>query len=132
MKRFLIIFGTAVALLVIAPLIRSWARTPGRVQTCLLKGHEHLLWLFGVIGFIAAFVLIVGPWFLPLFRVNLPVFEPEERGLIWPVTALGWTLFVMTLLGLKEHVARRYRSSVGILVAGMAGVIFIVTVLALR
>jgi hypothetical protein len=131
MKRFLVIFGPAVALLVIAPFVRSWMRTLGRVQTRLLKGQERILWLLGVTGFIGAIVLMVGPWLLPLFRLNLPFFEPEERGLIWPITALGWTLFIMALLALREHAARRYHSSVGILVAGMVGVIFIITVLVL-
>ena len=135
MKRFLVIFGPAVVLLVIAPFVRSWMRTLGRVHIRLSKGREHILALvlaaIVFMGLLFAIVLIVGPWLLPLFRLNLPVFEPEGRGLIWSITALGWTLFVMTLLALKEHAARRYRSSVGILVAGMVCLIFIVTVLAL-
>lgn len=88
-------------------------------------------WLFGLIGFIGGLVLLVGPWFVPALGLSLPGGEPAEPGLSWPITGLGSVLLVMTALVLREHAARRYRSTVGILTAGVIALMFILVVFGL-
>ena len=87
--------------------------------------------LFGASGFLMGIVLIAVPWLPPAWGLHLPGFEATGSGLARPIAGLGCLLLVLTVLALKEHARGRYRSTVGILLAGMVGVIFIVTVLAL-
>jgi 4-amino-4-deoxy-L-arabinose transferase-like glycosyltransferase/membrane-associated phospholipid phosphatase len=87
-------------------------------------------WLFGVISLFGAVLLMVGPWFVPLFGLKLPGFEPGGPSLIWYIASLGCTLLVMTILTLREHAAGRYRSTVGILTAGVVGIMIIISILA--
>jgi 4-amino-4-deoxy-L-arabinose transferase-like glycosyltransferase/membrane-associated phospholipid phosphatase len=65
------------------------------------------LWLFVPIGAALALVLMVGPWFVPLSGARGACFS------------LGLLLAVMTFLGSREHLARRYRSAASVLVLGM-------------
>jgi 4-amino-4-deoxy-L-arabinose transferase-like glycosyltransferase/membrane-associated phospholipid phosphatase len=88
-------------------------------------------WLFGVTGLLGGILLMVGPWFVPLFGLKLPGFEPGGSSLIWYIAGLGCTLLAMTILSLREHAAGRYRSTVGILTAGVVGILIIISVLAL-
>jgi hypothetical protein len=87
-------------------------------------------WLFGVTGLFGAILLMVGPWFVPLFGLKLPGFEPGGPSLIWYIASLGCTLLVMTILTLREHAAGRYRSTVGILTAGVIGIVVTISFLA--
>jgi 4-amino-4-deoxy-L-arabinose transferase-like glycosyltransferase/membrane-associated phospholipid phosphatase len=86
-------------------------------------------WLFGVTGLFGATLLMVGPWFVPLFGIKLPGFEPAGPSLIWYIAGLGCVLLTMTLLTLKEYAAGRYRSTVGILTAGVVAIIMIISIL---
>jgi 4-amino-4-deoxy-L-arabinose transferase-like glycosyltransferase/membrane-associated phospholipid phosphatase len=87
-------------------------------------------WLFVVTGLHGATLLMVGPWFVPLFGLKLPGFEPGGPSLIWTIASLGCMLLTMTILTLREHAAGRYRSTVGILTAGVVGILMIISILA--
>jgi len=76
-------------------------------------------------------VLLVGPWFVPPLGLSLPGNEPLSPGLAWPIAGTGAILLVMTVLASKEHSAGRYRSAVGILVAGIVCVMFTMSVIGL-
>jgi 4-amino-4-deoxy-L-arabinose transferase-like glycosyltransferase/membrane-associated phospholipid phosphatase len=88
-------------------------------------------WLFGIIGFLGGAVLVVGPWFVPAFGLSPPGGNPADPGLAWSMTGLGCVLLVMTFLALREQGAKRYRSTVGILVAGAVGLMFTIVVFGL-
>jgi hypothetical protein len=84
-----------------------------------------------VVGFLTAIVLMIGPWFTPLLGLDSPIFISDGDGLIWYTVSLGLILLVMTILILREHAAGRHGSVVGVLVAGVACIIFTLTVLIL-
>ena len=98
---------------------------------------EDLKWfvcgrrLFLAIGILCGAALLVGPWFVSALALSLPGSEPFTPGLAWPVAGIGAILLVMTVHASREHVARRYRSAAGVLVAGIACVMFTVSVIGL-
>ena len=121
LRRFLSIFGPAVALLTVAPFIRARLRT---------RRHADSRLLFGVICFLGGTALVVTSWFVlawvPALGLRLPGFEPTDPSLVWTIIGLGCVLLVMTPLSLREYGARRYRSTIGILTAGVVALIFII------
>jgi hypothetical protein len=88
--------------------------------------------LFGVICFLGGTALVVTSWFVlawvPALGVRLPGFEPTDPDIIWAFVGLGCVLLIMTFLTLREYGARRYRSTIGILTAGVVALIFIIVV----
>jgi 4-amino-4-deoxy-L-arabinose transferase-like glycosyltransferase/membrane-associated phospholipid phosphatase len=96
-----------------------------------LKWFVYGRWLFIVIGILCGAVLLVSPWFVPALGLNLPGSEPLSPGLAWPLAGLGAILLVMTVLASREHSAGRYRSAVGVLVAGIVCVMFTLSVIGL-
>lgn len=96
-----------------------------------LKWFVYGRWLFAAIGVVGGAALVIGPWFVPALGLNPPGSEPFSPGLAWPIVGLGAILLVMTLLAAREHSAGRYRSAVGILVAGIVCVILTVSMLGL-
>lgn len=86
---------------------------------------------FAAIGVIGGAALVLGPWFVPALVFNSPGLQSFGPGLAWPIAGLGAILLIMTLLAVREHSAGRYRSTVGILAAGLACVIFTVSIFGL-
>ncbi len=120
-RTFFSIFGPSAALLAASPFIR--ARLPGRRQT----GRRLLSW---VICSFAGASLAATSWFvlrlIPALRVRLPALVPADPSPVWAIFSMGCVLTAMVSLSVREYGAERYRSTVGILVAGMAGLFFII------
>jgi membrane-associated phospholipid phosphatase len=120
-RTFFTIFGPSVALLAVAPFIRAWLRTRRQTDKRLLSG---LIFSFGGVA------LAVTSWFVltlvPALRVRLPALVPADPGPVWAITGMGCVLAGMTLLGAREYDAKRYRSTVGVMAAGMAGLLFVI------
>ena len=120
-RTFFSIFGPSVALLAVAPFIRGWLRT---------RRHTDRRLLFGVICSLAGAALAVTSWFalslVLVLRVSLPGLEPGDAGPVWAIVSMGCVLVVMAFLSVREYGAERYRSTVGVLAAGMAGLFFII------
>ena len=118
-RTFFSIFGPSVALLAVAPFIRARLRT---------RRHTDRRLLFGVICSLGGAALAVTSWFalslVLALRVSLPGLEPTDPGPVWAIVSMGCVLVVMAFLSLREYGAERYRSTVGVLSAGMAGLFF--------
>jgi hypothetical protein len=85
-------------------------------------------WIFGAIGFLGSLILIMGVGFARPFGLKLPGFEPT--GKCWSSSiAMGSVFLVTTIFVLREQAAKRYRSTVGILVAGCLGIILTLTLI---
>ena len=69
-------------------------------------------------------------WFVvrlaPALKVGLPALVPADPGPVWAIFGMGCVLAAMILLSVREYGAKRYRSAVGVLAAGMAGLFFII------
>ena len=119
LRRFLSIFGPAVALLAFAPFIRAWLRR---------RRHADRRLLFWVICLLEGTALVATTWFVvafaPTLDLRLPGFELADLGLVEAIIGMGCVLLVMTFLSLREYGAGRYRSTVGILTAGVVALIF--------
>jgi membrane-associated phospholipid phosphatase len=114
-RTFFSIFGPSVVLLAVAPFIRARLRTKRAVSRSLLFGTIYSL------GGIAA---VASSWFVvalvPALGVGLPGIDaPADPGPVWAIIGLGCVLLVMSLFALKEYGAKRYRSTLGILAAGV-------------
>lgn len=125
-RTFFSIFGPSVLLLTVAPFIRARLRTRRDLGRGLF---------FGMIYSLGGIALVVSSWFVlalvPALGVRLPGIDtPADPGPVWAIIGLGCDLLVMTFLGLREYGARRYRSTVGILAAGVVGLCFIVFIFA--
>jgi hypothetical protein len=74
--------------------------------------------------------LALASWFalslVLALRVSLPGLEPADPGPVWAIVSMGCVLAVTAFLSVKEYGTERYRSTVGILSAGMAGIFFII------
>ncbi len=118
-RTFFSILGPTVALLAVAPFIRAWLRTRRHTDRRLLLGVICSFWGIG---------LVVTSWFVltlvPALRVRLPSLEPADPGPVWAIIGMGCVLLVMTFLSLREYGSERYRSTLGILTAGVVGLIF--------
>jgi 4-amino-4-deoxy-L-arabinose transferase-like glycosyltransferase/membrane-associated phospholipid phosphatase len=113
----------------VAGTVRSAER--GVLSARDLKWFVYGRRLFVGIGILCGAGLLVVPWFVPALGLSLPGSEPLNPGLAWPLAGLGAILLVMTLLASREHSEGRYRSAVGILVAGMVCVMFAVSMIGL-
>jgi 4-amino-4-deoxy-L-arabinose transferase-like glycosyltransferase/membrane-associated phospholipid phosphatase len=113
----------------VAGTVRSAER--GVLSARDLKWFVYGRRLFVGIGILFGTALLVVPWFVPALGLNPPGSEPRTPGLAWPIAGLGAILLVMTILAAQEHLARRYRSAVGILVAGIVCVISTVSMFGL-
>jgi len=114
-KTFFMIFGPTVVLLAIAPFIRARLRTRRA-----LGGNV----LFGMIFSFESIAAVASAWFVlalvPALGGRLPgVDAPADPGPVWAILGLGCVLLVMTFLGLREYGAKRYKSTIGILAAGV-------------
>jgi membrane-associated phospholipid phosphatase len=118
-RTFFSILGPTVALLAVAPFIRARLRT---------RRHTDRRLLLGVICSLWGIALVVTSWFMltlvPALRVRLPSLEPADPGPVWAIIGMGCVLLVMTFLSLREYGSERYRSTLGILTAGVVGLIF--------
>jgi 4-amino-4-deoxy-L-arabinose transferase-like glycosyltransferase/membrane-associated phospholipid phosphatase len=100
----------------------------GKLAVCNLIWLERGRLLFGTIGFLGSLILIMGVGFARPFGLQLPGFEPT--GKCWSSSiAMGSVFLVMTIFALREQTAKRYRSAVGILVAGCLGIILTLTLI---
>ncbi len=122
LKRFLSIFGPAAALLAVAPFIRAQLRA---------RSHADKRLLFWVICFLGTALAVIS-WFvsglLPGLGVRFPGLEPTNPNPFWAIIGIGCILLVMICLSLREYSAGRYRSTVGILTAGVVGLIFTIII----
>jgi membrane-associated phospholipid phosphatase len=122
-RTFFSIFGPSVALLAVAPFTRAWLRT---------RRHIDRRFLFGMIYSLGGIAVVVTLWFVlalvPALGVRLPGIEPADPGPVWAMIGLGCVLLVMTFLSLREYGAKRYRSTVGILAAGVVGLCCIILI----
>jgi len=122
-RTFFSIFGPSVVLLAVAPFIRARLRT---------RRHPGRCSLFGMIYFLGGITLVVTSWFVlavvPALGVRLPGIDPADPGPVWAIIGVGCVLLVMTFLGLREYGAKRYRSTVGILAAGVVGLCCIILI----
>jgi membrane-associated phospholipid phosphatase len=120
-RTFLSIFGPAVVLLAVAPFVRARLRTRRPTDRRLL---------FKAICSLGATALVLTSWFVlalvPALGVRLPGVVPADPSPVWAITGMGSVLLAMTFLSLKEYGSERYRSTVGILTAGVGGLIFII------
>jgi membrane-associated phospholipid phosphatase len=125
LRTFLSIFSPAVVLLVVAPFIRARLRT---------RRHADRRLFFWVICLLGGSALAVGTWFV-VASVRALLFrplglEPADPSLVWAIVSVGCVLVVMTCLSLTEYSARRYRSTTGILTAGLGALIFAIIIVA--
>ena len=120
-RTFFSIFGPSIALLAVAPFIR--ARLRSRRQT----GRRLLSWV--ICSFVGA-SLAASLWLVvrltPALKVGLRAIVPADPIPVWAIVSMGCVLFVTAFLSVREYGAERYRSTVGILSAGMIGLLFIV------
>ena len=123
-RTFFSIFGPSAILLAAAPFIRSRLRTRGALGR----------WMsFGMIYSLGGIAVAVTLWFVlalvPALGVRLPGMDaPADPGPVWAIIGLGCILLAMTFLGLKEYGAKRYRSTAGILAAGIVCLCFAILV----
>jgi membrane-associated phospholipid phosphatase len=119
-RTFFSIFGPSVVLLAVTPFVRARLRRRRPTDRRLL---------FGVIFFLGGAALVATSWFVlalvPALGVRLPSSEPANPDPVWAIIGMGCVLLLTTFLGLREHGAQRYRSTVGILAVGVMGLIFI-------
>jgi len=122
-RTFFSIFGPSVALLAVAPFIRGWLRT---------RRHNDRRLLLWVICSLGGTALVVTSLFVlalvPALGVKLPAIEPADPGPVWAIIGMGCVLVVMAFLSLREYGTERYRSTVGILAAGVVGLIFVIII----
>ena len=120
-RTFFSIFGPSVALLAVAPFVRARLRT---------RRHTNRRLLFGVICSLGGAVLALASWFtlslVLALRVSLPGLGPADPGPVWAIVSMGCVLVVTAFLSLREYATERYRSTVGILSAGLTGLLFII------
>ena len=120
-RTFFSIFGPSVVLLAVAPFVRARLRT---------RSHKDSRLLFGVICSLGGAVLALALWFalslVLALRVSLPGLEPADPGPIWAIVSMGCVLVVTAFLSVREYGTERYRSTVGILSAGLTGIFFII------
>jgi hypothetical protein len=120
-RTFFSIFGPAAALLGISPFLRARLRSRRQTGRRFLSG---MICSFGGVS------LAVTLWFalrlMPGLRIGLPALVPADPGPLWTIFGMGCVLAAMVLLSLREYGAERYRSTVGVLAAGMAGLFFII------
>jgi undecaprenyl-diphosphatase len=150
MKQFLTIFGPAVALLAVAPFVRTWLwrrvhrwgmRWSGRERArpsleerrgvSKLKNLARLIrtgWLVKVTCLIGGSVLVAGLWFIPVFRLRLSALETGN--LLEPV--IGWVclLIVLSSLTLRKHVTRYYRLAIRVVATGLISLVLGIIVFA--
>jgi membrane-associated phospholipid phosphatase len=118
LRTFLSIFGPAVVLLSVAPFIRARLRT---------RSHADKRLLFWVICFLGASLGVISwsvAWLVP--GVRLQGLGPTDPSPVWSIISVGCVLSVMTCLSLREYGAGRYRSTMGVLTAGVAALVFII------
>jgi membrane-associated phospholipid phosphatase len=120
-RTFFSIFGPLAVLLALSPFIRAWLRSRRKMDKRLLSV---------TICSLGALLLAVISWFVlrlvPALKVRLPAFLPADPAPVWAIISMGGTLAAMILLGVREYGAERYRSALGVLMVGMAGLFFIV------
>ena len=69
-------------------------------------------------------------WFVvrltPALKIVLPAIVPADPGPVWAIFGMGCVLAAMILLSVREYGAKRYRSTVGVVAAGMTGLFFVI------
>ncbi len=120
-RTFFSIFGPSVALLAVFPFIRA------RLRSRRHPGGRLLSW---VICCSAGASLAATLWLvlklMTALRVRLPASVPADPSPVWTIFGMGFVLAAMVSLSVREYGAERYRSTAGVLVAGMAGLFFII------
>jgi len=121
----------------ILPILPALALATARVIHSTERGElrvDNLIWLkrgrllFGTIGFLGSLILIMGVGVAIPFGLRLPGIEPT--GKCWSSSiAMGSVFLVMTFFTLREQTGKRYRSTVGIWVAGFLGIILTLTLI---
>ena len=118
-RTFFSIFGPSAALLAVSPFIR--ARLRSRRQT----GRRLLSWVIcSFVGASLAATLWLVLRLMPALRVRLPALVPADPSPVWTIFSIGCVLAAVVSLTVREYGAERYRSAVGVLVAGMACLFF--------
>jgi membrane-associated phospholipid phosphatase len=120
-RTFFAIFGPLVVLLAIFPFIRAWLRRRRKM------GKR----LFSVaIGSMGGSLLAIISWFVlklvPTLKIRLPALLPADPAPVWAIIGIGGVLAAMILLGAREYGAERYRSTLGVLMVGIAGLFYII------
>ena len=150
MKQFLTIFGPAVALLAVAPFVRTWLwrrvhrwgmRWSGRERArpsleerrgvSKLKNLAWLIttgWLVKVTCLIGGSVLVAGLWFIPVFRLRLSALETGN--LLEPVIGSVCLLIVLSSLTLRKHATRYYRLAIRVVATGLMSLVLGIIVFA--
>lgn len=120
-RTFFAMFGPLAVLLAISPFIRAWLRDRKKmdkrflsVTICCLGGP--------LIAIISWFLLKL----VPVLTVKLPALLPADPRPVWAMIAIAGVLAGMILLCVREYTAERYRSTLGVLMVGMAGLFFII------
>ncbi len=120
-RTFFGIFGPLTVLLAVSPFIRAWLRSRR-------KRDKRLL--FVAVYSVGAPVLAVVLWFVaklvPVLKVRAPALLPADPVPVWTVIGMGSVLAAMILFSVREYRAGRYRSTLGVFIAGMAGLFFII------
>jgi membrane-associated phospholipid phosphatase len=151
MKQFLMIFGPAIAVLVVAPFVRAcvWRRVhrrgmrwsqqeqartsreergaPSKLKS--LAWFIRTGWLVKLTCLIGGSVLVAGLWFIPVFRLRLSALG--TGGLLEP--AIGWVclLIVLSFLTLRKNVARYSRLAIRVVAAGLMSLVLGIIVFAI-
>jgi len=120
-RTFFSIFGPSVALLAVSPFIRARLRSRRQSGRRLLSG---MICLFGGASLAATMWFVLK--LMPALRVRPAALVPADPSPVWAIFGMGCVLTAVVLLSVREYDARRYRSTVGFLAAGMAGLFFII------
>ncbi len=118
-RTFFAIFGPLTVLLAVSPFIRAWLRDRRKMDKRLLTV---------AISSMGGSLLAIMSWFVlrlvPALKTKLPALLPADPAPVWVIIAIGGILAAMILIGGREYGAERYRSTLGVLTVGMAGLFF--------
>jgi hypothetical protein len=119
-RTFFAIFGPLAVLLAVAPFIRVWLRGRRKMDKRLLFVAICSFGVFSV-GVISWFALRL----VPVLKVIPTAIVPADPAPVWAIIGMGGVVAAMIFLGVREYGAERYRSTLGVLMLGMAGLFFI-------
>ncbi len=119
-RTFFAIFGPAAVLVAVSPFIRALLGDRKKMDKRLL---------FVAISSMGGCLLVIISWFVlrlvPALKIKLPGL-PADPAPVWTIVGMGAVLAAMISFGIREYAAERYRSTLGVLTAGMAGLFFII------
>jgi hypothetical protein len=120
-RTFFAILGPLAVLLAVSPFIRARLRSRRRTGRQLLS---WVIWCFVGASLVVTSCLVLR--LMPALRVRLPASVPADPSPVWDIFSMGCVLAAVVSLSVREYGAERYKSTVGVLVAGMAGLFFII------